>query len=204
MSFKKDRNVGVNYTEICQAKPYEPNRAVDLDLIVGAFTKLRSNIVKTDYGLPKFCFLEHSFYSCTSNKETFEQVVSNPCANYCIPNQELQGPSQPLRGWLSSLLTKDKNGGLEEFAQEYSNTSDPTSHQSPEASKTPDLPDATTHHSPPMKKSCMLNKNKKFVIFNTAAYLTSPNKPKIQCVDIEQTRDWCEKGLEAYGITPFY
>ncbi|KAG1292474.1 hypothetical protein G6F66_006937 [Rhizopus arrhizus] len=27
-----------------------------------------------------------------------------------------------------------------------------TSHQSPEASKTPDLPDSTTHHSPPMKK----------------------------------------------------
>lgn len=62
------------------------------------------------------------------------------------------------------------NRGLEEFAQEYSNTSDPTSHQSPEAtttdhlpqastshqspeaSETPDLSDATTYHSPPMKK----------------------------------------------------
>ena len=63
------------------------------------------------------------------------------------------------------------NKSLEDFAQEYnSNTSDPTSHQSPEAttadhlpqastshqspeaSKTPDLLDVTTHHSPPMKK----------------------------------------------------
>ncbi|KAG0770302.1 hypothetical protein G6F57_000333 [Rhizopus arrhizus] len=63
-----------------------------------------------------------------------------------------------------------------------------TSHQSPEASKTPDLPDATTHHSPPMKK---------FVIFNTAAYLTSPNKPKIQYVDREQMRDWCDIAMES-------
>lgn len=43
----------------------------------------------------------------------------------------------------------------------------------------------------------MLNKNKKFVIFNTAAYLTSPNKPKIQYVDREQMRDWCDIAMES-------
>lgn len=70
-----------------------------------------------------------------------------------------------------------------------------TSHQSPEASGTPDLPDATTYHSPPMKK---VNKNKKkFVIFHTAAYLTSPNKPKIQYVDREQMRDWCDTAMDS-------
>lgn len=47
-------------------------------------------------------------------------------------------------------------------------------------------------------RSCMLNKNKKkFVIFNTAAYLTSPNKPKIQYVDREQMRDWCDIAMES-------
>ncbi|KAI8380126.1 hypothetical protein BD560DRAFT_388634 [Blakeslea trispora] len=46
-------------------------------------------------------------------------------------------------------------------------------------------------------QSCMLNKNKKFVIFNIAAYLTSSNKPKIQCIGREQMRDWCDIALES-------
>ncbi|CAO3699169.1 unnamed protein product [Rhizopus stolonifer] len=63
----------------------------------------------------------------------------------------------------TSLTTK----GLDEFEREYIDA--PTAQVSLE----------TTTSS--MKKSCTLNKNKKtFVIFNTAAYLTSPNKPKIQ------------------------
>ncbi|OBZ84462.1 hypothetical protein A0J61_07484 [Choanephora cucurbitarum] len=108
------------------------------------------------------------------------------------------------------------NKGLDEFAQEYSNASETTSRQSPEiisanylsqtqksrrspeASKIQDLPETTVHCSSPMKKSCMLNKNKKkFVIFNIAAYLTSPNKPKIQYVDREQMKDWCEIAMES-------
>lgn len=41
----------------------------------------------------------------------------------------------------------------------------------------------------------MLNKNKKFV--NAAAYLTSPNKPKIQYVDREQMKDLCAIAMES-------
>jgi hypothetical protein len=41
-----------------------------------------------------------------------------------------------------------------------------------------------------------LDKNKKFVVFNPAAYLTSPNKPKIQYVDREKIKGFCDIAME--------
>ncbi|EIE83339.1 hypothetical protein RO3G_08044 [Rhizopus delemar RA 99-880] len=43
----------------------------------------------------------------------------------------------------------------------------------------------------------ILDKNqKKSVIFNPATFLTAPHKPKIQCIDREKIRDFCEIGME--------
>lgn len=48
-----------------------------------------------------------------------------------------------------------------------------------------------------MNKSCTLDRNKKnFVIFHPAAYLTSPNKPKIQYVDRERIKELCDIAME--------
>ncbi|KAI9362254.1 hypothetical protein BD770DRAFT_239714 [Pilaira anomala] len=106
-----DRNVRHSTKEVKKENlTHKINRAINGKC--RCFSLRRVVNTYRNYGLPKFCFLEHSFYSCTSNKETFEQVASKPCANYCIPNQELQRPSQSLRGWLSSLLTKDKDGWI--------------------------------------------------------------------------------------------
>jgi hypothetical protein len=42
-----------------------------------------------------------------------------------------------------------------------------------------------------------LDKNQeKFVIFNPATFLTAPHKPKIQYIDREKIRDFCEIGME--------
>ena len=42
-----------------------------------------------------------------------------------------------------------------------------------------------------------MDKNqKKYVIFNPATFLTAPHKPKIQYIDREKIRDFCEIGME--------
>ncbi|KAG1042885.1 hypothetical protein G6F43_011792 [Rhizopus delemar] len=55
----------------------------------------------------------------------------------------------------------------------------------------------TTANITPTKKTYILDKNqKKSVIFNPATFLTAPHKPKIQCIDREKIRDFCEIGME--------
>ncbi|KAI7879532.1 uncharacterized protein EV154DRAFT_52000 [Mucor mucedo] len=76
------------------------------------------------------------------------------------------------------------------------------------ASTTPETTDTPNHHSPqtltsqssssrPIKKTCTLDKNKKrFTIFHPTAYLTCPNKPKIQKSDREAIDDFCDIAME--------
>lgn len=55
----------------------------------------------------------------------------------------------------------------------------------------------TTTCTTPTQKTCTLDKNqKKFVIFNPATFLTAPHKPKIQYIDREKIREFCEIGME--------
>ncbi|KAG2206414.1 hypothetical protein INT46_006964 [Mucor plumbeus] len=55
----------------------------------------------------------------------------------------------------------------------------------------------TATYTTPTKKVCALDKNqKKYVIFNPATFLTAPHKPKIQYIDREKIRDFCEIGME--------
>ncbi|KAL9540857.1 hypothetical protein MBANPS3_009446 [Mucor bainieri] len=55
------------------------------------------------------------------------------------------------------------------------------------------------------KKSCTLEKNKKKItIFHPTAYLTSPDKPKIQHIDREAIKDFCDIAMEFLVHTDKY